>query len=106
MRISDWSSDVCSSDLLQAMETDVAARVLGDERIDPALRARINVEIEHGSPEALLDDFIEDQHMDLTVIGSHGRGAVFDALICSTEQRLVESLAGDLLIVRHSEAAT
>ncbi|WP_170150878.1 universal stress protein [Hephaestia caeni] len=88
---------------LQAMESDVAARVLGDERIDPALRARINVEIEHGSPEALLDDFVEDQHMDLTVIGSHGRGAVFDALIGSTAKRLVESLEGDLLIVRHRE---
>src|SRR3546814_15518719 len=74
------------------METDVAARVLGDERIDPALRARINVEIEHGSPEALLDDFVEYQHMDLTVIGSHGRGAVFDALIGSTAKSLVESL--------------
>lgn len=88
---------------LQAMENDVAARVLGDERIDPVLRKRISVEIEHGSPEALLDDFVEDRQMDLTVIGSHGRGAVFDALIGSTAKRLVETLEGDLLIVRHRE---
>ncbi|MCM8732175.1 universal stress protein [Hephaestia sp. GCM10023244] len=88
---------------LQAMEQEVAARVLGDERIDPALRSRVSVEIEHGSPEVLLDDFVEDQHMDLTVIGSHGRGAVFDALIGSTAKRLVEALEGDLLIVRRRD---
>jgi nucleotide-binding universal stress UspA family protein len=86
---------------LEAMEKEVTARVLDDDRIDPALRRRISVEIEHGLPEALLDDFVEDQHMDLTVIGSHGRGAVFDTLIGSTAKRLVETLRGDLLIVRH-----
>lgn len=86
---------------LHAMEDEVTARVLADERIDPALRERITVVIEHGSPDVLLDDFVEAQQMDLTVIGSHGRGAVFDALIGSTAKRLVEALEGDLLIVRH-----
>src|SRR3546814_18408090 len=37
---------------LQAMETDVAARVPGDERIDPERRAGSNVEIEHGWPRS------------------------------------------------------
>jgi nucleotide-binding universal stress UspA family protein len=87
---------------LQAMEGQVTAQVLGDARIDPALRARITVEIGHGSPEALLDDFVEDQHIDLVTIGSHGRGAMFDMLIGSTARRLVETLEGDLLVVRHS----
>lgn len=84
---------------LAEMEDEVRTKVLSDERIDPALRSRITVVIEHGTPEALLEDFVEDQQMDLTVIGSRGRGAVFDALIGSTAKRLVETLEGDLLIV-------
>jgi nucleotide-binding universal stress UspA family protein len=86
---------------LQAMEAQVTARVLGDARIGPALRARVSVEIEHGSPEALLDDFVEDRQIDLVAIGSHGRGAMFDMLIGSTARRLVETLESDLLVVRH-----
>lgn len=86
---------------LKAMEDEVTAKVLRDERIDPALRERITVVIEHGTPEVLLDEFVETQQMDLTVIGSRGRGAVFDALIGSTAKRLVEMIEGDLLIIRH-----
>lgn len=87
----------------QAMEREVVARVLGDERLDPSLRERITVVIEHGGLEVLLDNFIEAQHMDLTVIGSYGRGAVFDAVIGSTAKQLVEALEGDLLIFRHRD---
>jgi len=86
---------------LETMEQEVTARVLSDERLDPALRNRISVVIEHGTPEMLLDEFVEHEQLDLTVIGSTGRGAVFDALIGSTAKRLVETLEGDLLIVRH-----
>jgi nucleotide-binding universal stress UspA family protein len=50
----------------------------------------------------LLSDYVEDQHVDLTVIGSHGRGALFDALIGSTAKNLIETLEGDLLIVHYS----
>jgi nucleotide-binding universal stress UspA family protein len=91
---------------LEALEREVTAKVLGDERIDPALRKRITVVIEHGAPEALLDEFVEHQQLDLTVIGSNGRGAVFDALIGSTAKRLVETLEGDLLIVPAMDRAT
>jgi nucleotide-binding universal stress UspA family protein len=55
--------------------------------------------IAHDSSERLLSDDVEDQHVDLTGIGSHGRGAVFDALIGSTAKTLVETLEGDLMIV-------
>ncbi len=86
---------------LEAMENEVTTKILNDERLDPALRERITVVIEHGTPDVLLDAFVENQQMDLTVIGSHGRGAMFDALIGSTAKRLVEMLEGDLLIIRH-----
>lgn len=60
---------------------------------------------DYGAPEALLPDYVEDQRVDLTVVGSHGHGALFDALMGSTAKRLVEALEGDLLIVRHSADA-
>src|SRR3546814_8217460 len=45
MRISDWSSDVCSSDLLKAMHIDYQRRARGALRatatLSPAQRARI-----------------------------------------------------------------
>ncbi len=86
---------------LRSAEREVTAKFLADTRVDPALRQNARIVMEHGVPEVLLGDFAEDNHMDLTVIGSHGRGAAFDVLIGSTAKRMVETLEGDLLIVRH-----
>ena len=74
---------------------------MGDDRVDDRLRDRIEVVIAHGSPERLLRDYVEDQHVDLTLIRSHGSGALFDALIGSTAKTLLETLEGDLLIVHY-----
>lgn len=86
---------------LGAMEKELGNKFLADERVDARLRDRTDVIIAHGSAERLLSDCVEDQHVDLTVIGSHGRGALFDALIGSTAKTLVETLEGDLLIVHY-----
>ncbi|MCY1171767.1 Universal stress protein family protein [compost metagenome] len=86
---------------LGVMEKELGTKFLADDRVDAPLRARTDVVIAHGSPERLLSDYVEDQHVDLTVIGSHGRGALFDALIGSTAKNLVETLEGDLLIVHY-----
>ncbi|PBN42260.1 universal stress protein [Sphingobium sp. D43FB] len=86
---------------LRGMEKELEQKVLTDERLDPGLRGRTDVVIAHGTPERLLNDYIEDQHVDLTVIGSHGRGALFDALIGSTARSLIENLQGDLLVVHY-----
>lgn len=87
---------------LRAMEKEISAKFLDDERINPAIREQAAVVIEHGSPEVVLSDYIEDRDVDLTVIGSSGRGAVFDALIGSNAKRMVETLEGDLLIIRYT----
>jgi nucleotide-binding universal stress UspA family protein len=55
-----------------------------------------------GSPEALLPDYVEDHRIDLTVVGSNGHGALFDAVIGSTHRKLLDTLEGDMLIVRES----
>jgi len=85
------------------MENDLSATLSGDGRINPQLRDRISIVVKRGTPEALLGNYVEDHDSDLTVIGSHGRDAVFDTLIGSTAKRLVESLESDLLIVCHAE---
>jgi len=41
--------------------------------------------------------------VDLTVVGSHGHGAIFEAVVGSTERKLLDSHAGDLLIVSSNE---
>lgn len=87
---------------LGVMEKELGTKFLADDRVDSRLRDRTDVVIEHGSPERLLSDYVEDQHVDLTVIGSHGRGALFDALIGSTAKNLIETLEGDLLIVHYN----
>lgn len=88
---------------LRSMENDLSARLPDDDRINPQLRDRVSIVVERGTPEVLLGEYVEEHDIDLTVIGSHGRGAVFDTLIGSTAKRLVEGLESDLLIVRYSE---
>jgi nucleotide-binding universal stress UspA family protein len=86
---------------LRTMEKDLGTKFLSDERVDAGVRAGADVVIEHGTPGRLLADYVENEHADLTVIGSHGRGVLFDALIGSTAQSLIESLEGDLLVVHY-----
>ena len=62
-----------------------------DDRLDARLRGKVSVVADYGAPEALLPDYVEDQRVDLTVVGSHGHGALFDALMGSTAKRLVEA---------------
>jgi nucleotide-binding universal stress UspA family protein len=86
---------------LRTMEKDRGAKFLSDERVDAGVRAGADVAIEHGMPGRLLADYVENEHADLTVIGGHGCGVLFYALIGSTAQSLSESLEGDLLVVHY-----
>lgn len=70
---------------------------------NPASSGRkVKVAAGYGTPDALLPDFVEDHRIDLTVVGSNGRGALFDALIGSTHRKLLDTLEGDIMIVRES----
>lgn len=68
------------------------------------LKRRVQVLIEHGAPEPLLQALVDDGKADLIVIGSHGRSAVFDILIGSTAKRIMESARADVLLVREPRA--
>ncbi|MBN9506045.1 MAG: universal stress protein [Altererythrobacter sp.] len=84
---------------MREMEDEQGADFLASVPIDDALRKRIRVLIEQGNPERLIWEYVSNKGADLTVIGSHGRGALFDILIGSMTKRLLESAAGDLLVV-------
>ena len=85
---------------MQALARDAKERLRADGRIDAALLDALEVVVERGAPDTLLGPYVEDHHVDLTVVGSQGHGALFEALIGSMDRRLLERLDGDLLIVR------
>ncbi len=87
------------------MEQEVADRFLAEADIADAVRKRINRLIEHGAPETLLHDYVRDHRVDLTVVGSHGGGAIYELLIGSTARRMIDAVPGDVLLVRDPRAA-
>lgn len=84
---------------LRAMEEKCRAEFLADTPIGDALLERIPLLIEQGAPERLIWDYVREEEVDLTVVGSHGHGAVYDILIGSMTKELLESAAGDMLVV-------
>jgi len=89
----DFSQD------LRTVKEESGVPFLDDERLNPQLRAQTDIVVERGTPESAIGSYVDNHEIDLTVIGSHGRGTIFDVLIGSTAKRLLESLAGDLMIV-------
>lgn len=63
-------------------------------------RERIAIHAEYGQPEQLLADYERKVGADLVVLGSHGRGAMYDVLIGSTARRVLERVDTDVLVVR------
>src|SRR3546814_20320484 len=52
--------------------------------------------IEHGVPEALLRDYSRKSQRHLTVVGSHGGGVVYNALIGSTARQIIDLVPGEI----------
>lgn len=88
-----------AGDACRAMERDQRAQFLQATAIDPSVRDTIGLSIRRGDPEQVVADYAIENGADLTVIGSHGRSALFDVVIGSTTKRLLEQLQGDMLIV-------
>jgi len=62
--------------------------------------------LENGEPDQLLHDYVSEKGVDLVALGTHGRGAMFQALTGSVAHRLIDVLPCDVLIVRESRATT
>ena len=65
-----------------------------------AARRRLVKLIEPGSPAQLVHEYVRDRGADLVVLGTHGRGAVLEALLGSTAKNILLSLHCDALLVR------
>lgn len=88
----------------EAVRDFLAGAELG--RVDPE---RVQPLIEHGAPAALLRNFATGSRRHLVVVGSHGGGLVYEALIGSTARRIIDSVPGDVLLIpgrQAGEAAT
>lgn len=66
------------------------------------VRARIHPLIEHGPPETMLKNYVEEKGADLTVIGALGRGALFHIVIGGNTPKIVDAVPSDVLVVRAS----
>jgi len=82
------------------MEEEAANRFLAEADIAEEVRHRIGRLIEHGVPEALLRDYVRGHGVDLTVVGSHGGGAIYELVVGSTARRIIDTVPGDVLLVR------
>ena len=67
--------------------------------IAPAFTRAIKLQVEVGPPAAVLPKCIVESSADLTVIGAHPRGLVYDTVLGST-RLIVEAIPGDILMVR------
>lgn len=93
------SKDANRGEILGDAERQCAAFLAGmpvaEERRD-----RLECLIEYGSPDELIGAYVWDKEVDLAVVGTHGSSGVFDILIGSTAERLLETLPCDVLVVR------
>ncbi|MCD9095380.1 universal stress protein [Luteimonas fraxinea] len=56
--------------------------------------------VEHGDPARLVQQHVESVDPDLVVVGTHGRGAVYELLVGSVARRIVAASAVDTLLIR------
>ncbi|RBP44262.1 nucleotide-binding universal stress UspA family protein [Roseimicrobium gellanilyticum] len=99
-------SDSTLSHQFAAMERATIAEFVRDTALPEQVRARLQTTIEHGPPGLMLRRFVEEQHSDLTVIGAYGRGFLFHLFVGGNTPRIVDSVPGDILLVRaHREKA-
>jgi nucleotide-binding universal stress UspA family protein len=78
---------------------EAADKFLAEAGVAPEAAARVDRMIEHGVAEALLRDFAETSRRHLTVVGTHGGGRIYEALIGSTARKIIDAVPGDVLLV-------
>src|SRR3546814_5115889 len=103
MRISDWSSDVCSSDLDPLVQRAAVAAQLLDQRLEHIHRIELRLVVEdhgtvvgEGGVQALVPGHVEPEPAGGVVLGSHrrtlaGRGRERSAAHTSELQSLMRT---------------
>jgi len=72
---------------------------LNDVDLPPEQRAPIRIQVDAGPPALVLRRHAQAQDSDLTVIGAHPRGVLFDAVVGSS-RLIIDAIPGDVLVVR------
>ena len=76
-----------------------ADKFLAEAGLSDVAARNVTRMIEHGVPEALLRDRAENAARHLTVVGTHGGGLVYEAMIGSTARKILDAVPGDVLLV-------
>jgi universal stress protein A len=66
-------------------------------------RFRADLVLRFGSPFVEVVRYAQEQHVDLIVLGTHGRGALAHMLLGSVAERVVRKAHCPVLTVRHPE---
>lgn len=85
------------------VERDCAV-FLQETKLPESARHRPHVMLEAGSPGPLLHDYVADKSVDLVVLGTHGRSAIFNVLIGSVAKQLLDDVPCDILVIREPRA--
>src|SRR3546814_5984801 len=91
MRISDWSSDVCSSDLVAAVEHEAARRLDRTAEEDRLVEWFVMFDlelVEHGADGHPVDRIVDtDPHRAILVMADHRDHRMLETRIADTRQR-------------------
>jgi nucleotide-binding universal stress UspA family protein len=87
-------------DLEDAARRQLDALVTTEDR--QTLQARPIV-LTSNSPASTITTFALDEHVDLTIVGTHGRGALAHLLMGSVAERVVRTAPCPVLAVHHPE---
>lgn len=72
---------------------------LEEADLSPDERAAVRIHVDAGPPANVLRQHAQDLDADLTVIGAHPRGLLFDAVVGSS-RLIIDTIPGDVLVVR------
>jgi nucleotide-binding universal stress UspA family protein len=79
---------------------------LDETGIPVADRGRFKLLLEHGRPIEIIHQYVRDRSIDLVVIGTRGRSALFEMFIGSTAKEVLSSLPCDVLVVPEPRSVT
>lgn len=84
-----WSDDHLAKVRAQLQATD----------LPPQRKERVRTLVSVGVPAAALQEYVNGNDIDLTVIGAHPRGLLFDAMV-GVSRPILGGIPGDILVVR------
>lgn len=72
--------------------------------LSPEACLRVKALVDHGRPEVAVRRYMLEREVDLVVVGSHGRGGVFEKQLGGVARRILDYAPADVLVVRDSRA--